>query len=107
MRRHSFPAVALGAFATVLLLAGRCSDDDDKKPTPSPAAAEVPVEGAVSGGDFGKMDGGIDKDPLDGAMGDGEAPLTDPSDLPPQSGDSLQDDQTFEPQPVPEDTKGL
>ena len=107
MRRHSFLAVALGALTAVVLLASRCSDDDEKRAGPSAAAVEEPVPGAVGGSGLGKVDGGVEKDPMDGAMGAEERPLEDPDNLPPQSGDSLQDDQTFEPQPVPENTKGL
>ena len=104
MRRHSFLVVAFAAL-TCVLLGSRCSDDDK----PAAPAAAMPAKAGTPEADVGRVDGGVDKDPMDGAMGgvDAEPPLEDPNDLPPQSGDSMQDDQTFEPQPVPESTKGL
>jgi hypothetical protein len=104
MRLHLFLAVTLGAM-TCLLLASRCTDDQDRK-AESATAAEEPLPTGVPGTEPGKGNGGMESSPEDG-LGEVATPLDDANERPPQSGDALQDDQSFEPQPVPEATKGL
>lgn len=103
MRRYLFLAVTVGAM-TCLLLSSRCSEDQDRKSEAATAAEEpLPVDTPATAA--GKAS--AEKVSPDGGLSDADTPLEDANDLPPQSGDSMDDDQTFEPQPVPEDTKGL
>lgn len=113
MRKNSILVLVISGMATVLM-AGRCSDDDEAKPavedsssTEMPSATDEAVNAADPKSDM--LDSGVETDPLGGTMDAGgddmAAPVEDPADVP--ADDSSLDDPTFEPEPVPEEAADL
>ncbi len=109
-QKNSFLLVLTCALATVLM-ASRCSDDDE--PAPSKAKTEAP-ESAIPPTSLDEdtlknnPESGVEKDPIGETLGgdDSAAPLDD---VPPPGGDDSQmlDDPSFEPEPVPEEATDL
>lgn len=98
MRRNSFLVATLSALS-ILLLSGRCASDDkaDDKAAGETAApmSQSSHDPASPSSESGKLDSGIESDPLGDAMGSGDLPPLDESgELPRQGGDNAPEDLT-------------
>lgn len=94
MRKNSILMASICAM-TVVLMAGRCSDDEKKDASSSSA-----MGGKSETADPGKVDAGVEKDPLGETIGGDDATV-------PAGDDAALDEGTFEPEPTPEDAADL
>jgi hypothetical protein len=109
-KKNSFLLVLTCALA-MLLMAGRCSDDDDGS---APAQAKKAGDASPASADDDTFnlnaESGVEKDPIGdmpaGGADDATAPLED---VPAPGGDDGQmfDDPSFEPEPVPDEASDL
>lgn len=109
-QKNSFLLVLTCALATVLM-AGRCSDDDEAaKSKAAPEATESAVPPTSLDEDTLKSnpESGVEKDPIGETLGGGDDATAPLDDAPPGGDDSqLLDDPSFEPEPVPEEATDL
>ncbi len=110
MRKNSFLLVTVCAMAMVLM-AGRCSDDEKKEEAKSAVPSTENMPGALAPDDdtLKNPEGGVEKDPLGETIGGPGDPAAPGDDLLPPAGDdgAMLDDPTFEPEPVPDEATDL
>ncbi len=112
-QKNSFLLVLTCAMA-MLMMAGRCSEDDDEANSPRKAPKEA-TESAVPPTSLDEdtlknnPESGIEKDPLGETLGSGDDATAPLEDTPPPGGDDSQmlDDPSFEPEPVPDEATDL
>lgn len=115
MRKNSL-LLALTCALAVMLMAGRCTDDDEKAKSESNAAHEAaPADAATVGKDVndvkdGKdaVDSGVETDPLGETIGGPDDMAAPSDDINAPGGDDIGiDDPTFEPESTPDEPTDL